>query len=99
MANETLSATEPTKVRKKPVVIEAMRFNGTISSADAIELWTFGATRANVDLDGPTAVLTLYVETQHGLTIARPGDFVLRGVNGEFYPCKPDVFAETYELA
>ena len=44
--------------------------------------------------DGPP---TLAVATLEGVMLAKPGDWVIRGVQGEFYPCKPDIFAETYE--
>jgi hypothetical protein len=39
----------------------------------------------------------LHIETLEGTMTASPGDFIIRGVQGEFYPCKPDIFAETYE--
>jgi hypothetical protein len=39
----------------------------------------------------------LHIPTLEGDMIARPGDYIIKGVNGEFYPCKPDIFAKTYE--
>jgi hypothetical protein len=41
----------------------------------------------------------LHIKTLEGAMIASIGDFVIKGVNGEFYPCKPDIFAKTYEPA
>lgn len=55
-------------------------------------------------LDGAGRVLPehganyLEIETLEGTMTARPGDFIIRGVQGEFYPCKPDIFAATYDL-
>jgi len=46
--------------------------------------------------DGPP---TLHIDTLEGIMQAIPGDFIIRGVQGEFYPCKPDIFAATYEPA
>lgn len=40
----------------------------------------------------------IYIETLEGTMEARPGDWIIRGVNGELYPCKPDVFEKTYEI-
>lgn len=45
------------------------------------------------DLDNPV----LKIETLEGLMEASKGDYIIKGVQGEFYPCKPDIFAETYE--
>lgn len=45
--------------------------------------------------DGPT----LSIDTLEGSMTAHPGDWIIRGVQGEFYPCKPDIFEETYEAA
>lgn len=39
----------------------------------------------------------LYIETLEGVMHAEPGDYIIKGVNGEFYPCKPDIFEKTYE--
>ncbi len=50
---------------------------------------------AIADADNPI----LKIETLEGLMIAAKGDYIIKGVQGEFYPCKPDIFAETYEEA
>lgn len=78
------------KYRKKPVVIEAMEWDGTATCATPIIDWI---------LTGPlTASYHEHLlNTLEGVMIASTGDFIIKGVNGEFYPCKPDIFAKTYE--
>lgn len=83
------------KYRKKPVIIEAIQF---IDNADRIiEIHEFmgGDTiRVNYeDKDNPY----LKIETLEGIMKASVGDYIIKGVNGEFYPCKPDIFEKTYE--
>lgn len=83
------------KYRKKPVVIEAIQF---IDDADRImEIHEFlgGDTmRVNYgDKDNPY----IKIETLEGTMKASVGDYIIKGVNGEFYPCKPDIFEKTYE--
>ena len=80
------------RYRKRPVVIEARRFdtnNDDGSHLDALVKW-IGDTGTH---DGTR----LYVETLEGVMTADVGDWIIRGVAGEFYPCKPDIFAATYE--
>jgi hypothetical protein len=113
------------KFRKKPVVIDAVNWNGH----------TLGLTNAPVDLSQPgdpnvklempdwmppclpplaTEALTraavqpgevrryldfLHIGTLEGVMAAAPGDWIIRGVKGEIYPCKPDIFAATYDPA
>ena len=78
------------KFRKKPVVIEACQFDGTFVSIEAMQIPScsqdFGS-------------CTLEIETLEGVMTAQVGDWIIRGVKGEFYPCKPDIFAATYEAA
>lgn len=83
------------KFRKKPVVIEACQWSG--ENEDEIQSFLF---------DGnPHAaagwVKGRYVEigTLEGLMVASVGDWIIKGVAGEFYPCKADIFAKTYEAA
>jgi hypothetical protein len=78
------------RFRKRPVEVEAMRYDG--SNFEALAEWSAGA----VDYRHITGVC---VRTLEGPIWARPGDWIIRGVAGEFYPCKPDIFAATYELA
>ncbi len=87
-----------TKFRKKPVEIEAMRFDGTYSRTLEILRWA-GEGRspfANA-LIRPVGDKYLTIETPEGTVSARPGDWIIRGVAGEFYPCKSEIFAATYE--
>jgi hypothetical protein len=84
--------TQPAKFRKKPVVIEAVRFDGT--NAQAVAEWV------GEEQDGWTygdRCDYYEIETLEGTMTASPGDWIIRGVQGEFYPCKPDIFADTYE--
>jgi hypothetical protein len=85
------------KYRKKPVVIEAVCFDGSIQSADTIEEWSGGKTACHGV--GSPITLALFIKTTEGEMRADPGDWVIKGVKGEFYPCKPDIFAATYEPA
>ena len=80
------------KFRKKPVVIEAMQF--TEESKDRVFHWVRGNRYADFDTRGRPV---LVIETLEGDMRASVGDWVIRGVNGEFYPCKPDIFEKTYE--
>ena len=76
--------------RKKPVVIEARQWTGGDKNALDLIHWVGGVASHQ---DGAT----LIIETLGGDHKASLGDFIIRGVNGEFYPCKPDIFAKTYE--
>jgi uncharacterized 10.3 kDa protein in GP2-GP6 intergenic region len=85
---------EEMKYRKKPVVIEAVQFVDTEESI--LKLSELGLDPVRIDyadLNNPI----LKIETLEGLMIATEGDYIIKGVQGEFYPCKPDIFAETYE--
>lgn len=91
-----------TKYRKKPVVIEAVQFDGTQQSCDEISNWmvSHGAPSisepiGNIAVSG-TAIC--FIKTLEGTMMASEGDWIIRGVNGEFYPCKPDIFEMTYEV-
>lgn len=86
--------------RKKPVEIEARRFDG--ENADKIINWiTSEGGEATFMLEGTKNpkyhLRTIHIETLEGTMIARPRDYVIRGIEGEFYPCKPDIFEKTYE--
>jgi hypothetical protein len=77
------------KYRKKPVVIEAVQFNGR-NSADIHEF-------CGDKVREPVGKDYLEIKTLEGIHIASSGDYIIKGVNGEFYPCKPDIFEKTYE--
>ncbi len=76
------------KFRKKPVVIEAMQYIGS----NWREILEFIGEKSGYWNDGKIVIYTL--EGNHNAT---EGDWIIKGVKGEFYPCKPDIFEETYE--
>ncbi len=85
------------KFRKKPVVIDAIQFTGL--NREKIEKFVgepltyqiLDTNTNNVDLEA------LHIKTLEGTHLAKPNDWIIRGVKGEFYPCKPDIFKETYD--
>lgn len=83
------------KFRKKPVVIEAEQFDGTQSEAERLRSWVGNAMASVSFPDGGRWVID--IATLEGTMRAMPHDWIIRGVKGEFYPCKPDIFAATYE--
>jgi hypothetical protein len=86
------------KFRKKPVVIEARQWlPGDIEKAGDVLGWLMAAGQEHKILSGLGAKCVLAVRTLEGVMEASPGDYVIRGVRGEFYPCKPDIFEATYE--
>lgn len=92
------------KFRKKPVVIDAVRYTGKLEDLNGFMpvidgrhqpfLMTpeFAGLNAAHELGSP-----LFIPTLEGVMMTRVGDFIIRGVKGELYPCKPDIFAATYE--
>lgn len=92
--------------RKKPVVIDAMQWDGTAAGAGPIIEWVLGGRGTAVyecsnrdrcaqhDGDVPHV---LVIRTLEGDYRAGLGDWIVRGIQGEFYPCKPDIFEATYE--
>lgn len=91
------------KFKKKPVVIEAMAFDGTWASAKEILEWMEPDRpidrSQNRWSDMPGVGGRLHINTLEGEMTATPGDWIIRGVKGEFYPCKPDIFDATYDPA
>ena len=87
----------PERWRKKPVVVEAMLFS---TPQDGLEIasWCGGRYEADVKPSDHSDVWhKITIPTLEGPITASLGDFVIRGVQGEFYPCKPDIFEMTYE--
>jgi len=80
------------KFRKKPVVIEAVQYDG----ANSVEIEKFS--EGSIVKSGGKSD-EMHVTTLEGLVYAVTGDWIIKGVNGEFYPCKPDIFEKTYEPA
>lgn len=86
------------KYRKKPVIIEAVQFDGTASCARTILEW--GGPKCGMEhvyTSVQTCPNLIMIETLEGKMRAMPNDWIIRGINGEFYPCKPDIFQKTYE--
>lgn len=81
--------------RKKPVVIEAIQWRLEDDINKVIE-W-LGDNLIQEERDG-CAVVGTWVKTLEGNMMVSYGDYIIQGVNGEFYPCKPDIFNKTYEL-
>jgi hypothetical protein len=83
------------KVRKKPVVVDAVQWNGgsniDIGRFLGDNTWTYYA-------ETNTTPEHLIIKTLEGQHIASLGDWIIKGVKGEFYPCKPDIFEKTYDI-
>ena len=93
--------------RKKPVVVEAMQLVGTNAETHAVYQWIEANTQGSFDplteeipasgvsIDPATG--DFLIATLEGVMQAKPGDWIIRGVQGEFYPIKSDIFEATYE--
>lgn len=87
--------------RKKPVIIEAVQYN----NLNREEIEKFVGKKLHQELETETAYLagkgspkfSLIIETLEGNHKAMPNDYIIKGIKGEFYPCKPDIFEATYE--
>lgn len=84
------------KFRKKPVVIEAMQWTGDMADWHALYDFCKGADGIS-NLTGPHSETRCSITTREGTMFAEQGDWIIRGIKGEFYPCKPDIFEATYE--
>ena len=82
--------------KKKPVLIEAHRFDGSSTGCSELRAWIengkFLKCQVRTRDIGP-----FQIETLEGIMTASPGDYIIKGIEGEFYPCKPDIFDKTYE--
>ena len=89
------------KYRKKPVVIEAFKYDGDLKDKYGnyyVPKWAVDAYDKNVLFyDTAEGGDELYVRTLEGIHHVSAGDYVIMGVVGEIYPCKPDIFEQTYE--
>lgn len=85
------------KYRKKPVVIEAIQYN---DNGNELRNWSNGVVVESPILEptesNPSGEY-VQIQTLEGCMIGNKGDYIIKGVNGEFYPCKPDIFHKTYE--
>lgn len=99
--------TEPARYRKRPVEIEAMHLDGSTADVHDVYLWIerhigsidpYDPSRTpGVSIDPADGAM--FIRTLEGDMKAQLGDWIIRGVAGEFYPCKPDIFDATYEPA
>lgn len=80
------------KYRKKPVVVEAIQYD--LSKYHIHEIKEFVGPSLKLDSSGEH-----YISTLEGNMTISPGDYIIRGIQNEFYPCKPDIFEQTYEIA
>jgi hypothetical protein len=93
-----MTETRVLRFRKRPVEVEAVQYagGGNMQPRGGVPVWLWDA------LENGTAFFTngadpLQIKTLEGVMTVAPGDWIIRGVNGEIYPCKPDIFTATYE--
>lgn len=91
------------KFRKKPVVIDAFHWTGGPDQKED-PWWIVAAIRCGLvgflNVGTPDLLMTIKtLESGSGVHYATPGDWIIKGVKGELYPCKPDIFEMTYEAA
>ena len=88
------------RYRKKPVVIEAFQWTGDVHQSEDPE-WIVDAMKQKVATihQGGTEHVCMLIRTPEGTKTANRGDWIIKDVNGEIYPCKPDIFEKTYASA
>jgi hypothetical protein len=99
-ANDVNRGGKTMKFRKKPVVIEAVKFEGFMSVTGQVvfserPIWINDAIGKEIRFFDRESTLT--IQTLEKSMYAKVGDYIIRGVQGELYPCKPDIFKATYE--
>lgn len=92
---------DPQRYRKKPVVVEAMQWPDaesyeSVCQRAAIHRWVNGNGHQTEVVDDNGDIYAAVVTLEGKMRIG-PGDYVIRGISGEFYPCKPDIFEASYE--
>lgn len=92
------------KYRKKPVEIEAFQYDGDLKNSKGewyVPDWAVTAFKSGImyydSWNGREEPCELFINTLEGRHHVSVGDYVIKGVHGELYPCKPDIFTETYE--
>ena len=85
------------KYRKKPVVIEAFKWTGGPEQTEDSEWIVAAIKKGDAWFADVGATTVMHIGTLEGVMTAMPGDFIIQGVKGEIYPCKPDIFEMTYE--
>ena len=97
------------RVRKRPIEVEARLFAGSTGDTMDVYQWVERNTQGSFDVNSDDPVPAsgvsidaatgfMVIATLEGVMQVKLGDYVIRGVKGEFYPCKPDIFDATYEL-
>ena len=85
------------RVRKRPIEVEAEQYSHQRHLDEGYVPW--GVTRMfRIDEDGTQHEILPVVNTLEGTLAVTDGDWIIKGIKGEFYPCKPDIFEETYEI-
>lgn len=93
---------EHVRYKKKPIVVDAFQYNGDLIGSSgkyyvpdwAVEAFSNEDMFYSKTVDSPSE---LFIKTLEGNMRCNVGDYVIKGVNGEFYPCKPDIFEQTYD--
>ena len=99
------------KYCKKPIIVEAIQFDGTAESGALIITWAQNNGILEIEYhpfladhfkNDPQIYIAhpdpyMRIKTPEGTMIASSGDWIIKGIKGEFYPCKPNIFMETYE--
>lgn len=85
------------RYRKKPVIVEACRYLGLCEFAGGfVPVWIEEAIKMDTIRYTPPSA-ALIIQTLEGAMEARPGDYIIQGIAGELYPCKPEIFEASYE--
>lgn len=84
-----------TTYRKKPVEVQAFQLPGLSEDVGEFMAWAYTVGFDNFMWKGKGSIA---IDTLEGEMIGSPGDYIIQGVQHEFYPCKPDIFHATYEL-
>lgn len=87
------------KYQKKPVIVEAFKFDGDLKNSKGewyVPEWAVKAFENGILFYGTDDPWELYIKTLEGVHHVSVGDYVIQGVKDELYPCKPDIFEETY---
>lgn len=89
------------KYRKNPVVIEAIQWNGT--NLEEVKRFAGNSLEYRIcdtawEVGKGAPHVNIRINTLEGIMYVNRCDYIIKGVNGEFYPCKPDIFEKTYEL-
>jgi hypothetical protein len=84
------------RYRKKPVEVEAVQLTNHVTP-DSVAVWCGGRVIPHPEKDYTGGPLVIEIDTLEGVMRAEPGDWIIKGVAGEFYPCRDDIFRATYE--